>query len=68
MMKNYDQNTAISALLRGETIPVEWMDELAKVKTLSLSDNQIVDPSGLAALTGLKWLYLRGNQIVDPSG
>ena len=64
----YNQRDAIAAILRGETIPDDWMAELAKVKTLSLSGNQITDPSGLAALTGLKTLYLSGNQITDPSG
>ena len=49
-MKKYTQSTAIKALLRGETMPHEWMSELAKIKSLSLSGNQIVDPSGLAAL------------------
>ena len=52
MTNDYNQNKAIAALLRGETIPSAWMDELSKVKTLSLSGNQITDPSGLAALQG----------------
>lgn len=48
--KKYDKHTAVSALLRGETIPAEWMGKLAKVETLDLSGNRIVDPSALAAL------------------
>lgn len=47
----YDQTTAIKALLRGEAIPTEWMDELTKIKTLDLSGNQIVDVAPLAALS-----------------
>ena len=50
MTNKYNQKKAIAARLRGETIPTEWMDELAKIKTLYLDGNQIVDPSGLAAL------------------
>ena len=68
MAKAYNQQAAVAALLRGETISTEWLDELAKVKTLSLSGNQITDPSGLASLTGLKTLSLDGNQITDPAG
>ena len=60
MTNDYNQNKAIAALLRGETIPSAWMDELSKVKTLSLDGNQITDPSGLAALTGT----LRNTRII----
>ena len=66
--ERYTQKKAVDALLRGEIIPDDWMAELAKVKALSLTGNQITDPSGLAALTGLETLSLTGNQITDPSG
>ena len=65
--KKYDQHTAVSALLRGETIPDDWMVKLAKVERLYLGGNQIVDPSAIAALTGLEMLDLSDNRIVDPS-
>lgn len=50
MTTNYTQREAIAGLLRGETIPADWMAELAKVTELYLYGNQIIDPSGLAAL------------------
>jgi hypothetical protein len=42
--------------------------DVATIKKLDLTYLGIVDPSGLAALTGLQTLWLDGNQIVDPSG
>ena len=58
MSKPYNQQTAIHALMRGETLPDDWMAELAKATKIDLSYTNFTDLTPLAGLTGLQTLWL----------
>ncbi|SCC80101.1 Listeria/Bacterioides repeat-containing protein [Bifidobacterium commune] len=62
--------TVYDAWLADSTKPksnIAWIAQLHNLTSVSLSDNDIQDPSGLGALTSLKELNLDSNHIIDIS-
>ena len=63
-----DREKIEAAICRQLNLPTDHElteDDLSRVTSLSLSDNQITDVTPLSALTSLTSLYLWGNKITD---
>ena len=54
MSKPFNKSAAIAALMDGEAIPVEWMDQLALVTEIDLSYRTYTDLTPLAGLAALQ--------------
>ena len=65
MTPPYEAHTAIHALMRGETLPREWMAELAMTTEIDLSYSRYTDLAPLAGLTALQTLGLDRCQATD---